>query len=95
MTRAREDCQSHRTRRRTVTKVGFASIAVGVTGGWGKSETITPLDKNSPRQVERTFRNVMPPRCIEGVVGAPSVDARAVRLAGAILVLVRRPKLGL
>ena len=37
----------------------------------------------------------MPPGRIEGVVRAPAGDGRAVRVAGAVLVLVRGPEVGL
>ena len=42
--------------------------------------------------VERTFRDQMPPSGVEGVVGTPTSDAAAIRLAGAVLVFIRRPK---
>ena len=78
---------------RTETKVELASIA---TQKQSASER-----RSSTRCVERcgkkgrTFSDVMPPGRVEGVAGAPAGDVRAVRVAGAVLVLIRRSDLRL
>ena len=81
---------------RTETKVELASIATQ------KAERVSTAGRrSSTRCVERcgkkgrTFSDVMPPGRVEGVAGAPAGDVRAVRVAGAVLVLVRRPDLRL
>lgn len=59
-------------------------------------ETDLELVRRGPGDLgTRTFRDVVPERGVQGIVGAPSGDAGAVRRARTVLVLVRRSKLKL
>ena len=45
--------------------------------------------------VGHTFRDVVPPGCVERVIGTPARDIRAVRLASAVLERESRSDFGL